>query len=125
MSDVGRAFSRRTLLVGTAIAVAGCTTTRHVRANPDAAAVAEARRGELELLAALDPVSPSYAVHVAHLRALGGVAPAPNAPTGSVVALARDSVATLQAAARKARSGATAALLASIAASHASVPELP
>ena len=72
--------------------------------------------------------------HTAHLRALGGTlptesaapaTPVPATPVPAPGPALRQSVVTLQAAANAAQRGATAALLASIAASHAAMPAAP
>ena len=90
--------------------------------DPDEAALDAARAGERTLLAAYADGTDGHTVHLAHLRALGATltTPTPGAvvPAGGV----RPEEATVQplmAAARNARRGNTAALLASIAASHA------
>ena len=118
-------MTRRAFLAAAAAGTAACTS-RPARppADPDAAAVAFAREGELRLLAGFSPGTGAYDTHAAHLRALGGALPTPTPqpvpPTArSVAAAERESVPLLQAAAVAARRGSTAATLASIAASHA------
>jgi hypothetical protein len=114
------------VLVGGVALVCGCTG-RHAApvADPDAPALEAARRGERSLLADYAEGSDAYTVHLAHLRALGGQAPTP-AATGSPArgvpsgpAPERATVQPLLDAARNAQRGRTAAVLASIAASHA------
>jgi len=84
------------------------------------------------MLASYAEGTPDHSAHLAHLRALGGTAPSPAtaAPTGTppVPAAYTDvqtSVAVLQAAAARVRAGGTAAVLASIAASHAVLTAAP
>ena len=110
--------------IGAAVTVlAGCTGSHPKPAvDPDQAALDAARAGERTLLAAYADGTDGHTVHLAHLRALGATltTPTPGAvvPAGGV----RPEEATVQplmAAARNARRGNTAALLASIAASHA------
>ena len=85
--------------------------------------MAAARAGELALVSSYAEGTPDHAAHVAHLEALGGAVPSPGAtPTPSSppgYTEVASSVPVLQAAATRARAGATAATLASIAASHA------
>jgi hypothetical protein len=78
--------------------------------------LASARAGELALLSSYAEGTPDHAAHLTHLRALGGTPGPGPAPAYTDVRL---SVPVLQAAAVRARGGATAATLASIAASHA------
>ena len=121
-------LSRRSLLIG-ALAVAATACTSHGQRasfDPDSAALSAARDTEHRLLASYDAAHPAYAAHLAHLRALGGPIPSPspaNAPTpaspAAAAAAERASVAQLQGAADAAVHGSNAALLASIAASHA------
>ena len=110
--------------IGAGVTVlAGCTGSHPTPAvDPDAAALDAARASERTLLAAYAEGTDGHTVHLAHLRALGATmtTPTPGAvvPAGGV----RPEEATVQplmAAARNARRGNTAALLASIAASHA------
>ena len=110
--------------IGAGVTVlAGCTGSHPKPAvDPDQAALDAARAGERTLLAAYADGTDGHTVHLAHLRALGATltTPTPGAvvPAGGV----RPEEATVQplmAAARNARRGNTAALLASIAASHA------
>jgi hypothetical protein len=91
--------------------------------------LASARAGELALLSSYAEGTPDHAAHLTHLRALGGTPPSPagtQSPGNSLgpgpapaYTDARLSVPVLQAAAVRATGGATAATLASIAASHA------
>ena len=103
--------------------LAGCRSHRDVAASdPDAAAIAAARAGELALLASSAEGTPDHAAHLAHLRALGATPPSPGAtpaPAAPPYTDVRSSVAVLQTAAARARAGAIAAVFASIAASHA------
>jgi hypothetical protein len=122
-------LTRRTVLGAAVVAAAGCTTRHGDRRagadDPDSRALAAARAAELALLAGTAEGSPAYAAHLAHLHALGGD-PAPTPAAGSTAPPATDlrsSVSRLQAAAQTARTGAAAALLASIAASHAVLAE--
>jgi len=105
------------------VAVAGCTSRhRAPPPDPDAAAVAAARAGELQLLSSVPAGTPAYDAHLAHLHALGGQLPSPGSPSPAATPSYADltgSVSVLQAAADAAHDGATAARLASIAASHA------
>lgn len=124
-------LTRRALLGAAALVLAGCKSRGHASSpDADAAAIASARAGELTLLSAYADGTPEHALHLTHLRALGGAAPTPGGSASPTATPAysdvRSSVAVLQAAAAQARSGATAAMLASIAASHAvlTVPRL-
>jgi hypothetical protein len=123
VTDHDGRLSRRALLGAAVIVVAGCTTTRHPAApDPDAATVAAARDSELQLLASYVTGTPEHTAHLAHLRALGGDLPSSPATPGTATQATADeaaSVPVLQAAARGAHNGTTAAVLASIAASHA------
>jgi hypothetical protein len=124
VTDHERRFTRRAVLGATVAAVAACTSRhRDTPADPDAEAVAAARAGELLLLAPLASGTPAHTAHVAHLRALGGTPPTPGTtPTAAPAPAYADqlaSVPVLQSAARRAHSGRNAAVLASIAASHA------
>ena len=106
------------------LVLAGCTSRSHSSSSdPDEAALAAARAGELALLASYAEGTPEHAAHLTHLRALGGALPSPGStPNRSPAPGYTDvgaSVAVLQSAATRARAGATAATLASIAASHA------
>jgi hypothetical protein len=126
-------ISRRALLAGAGIGLLGgagllgCTPVKQQQLpDPDAAALAAARGMELALLANYAVGDPSYRVHLAHLHALGGRPPSPADSSGPVsprVAAAAEatSVPALQAAAIAAVRGPNAALLASIAASHAAL----
>jgi hypothetical protein len=129
VSALDVAVTRRRVLALAVTVATGCTTAhRRVTRGPDAAALAAARAAELQILQATDRAAPAYAVHLAHCRALGiSAAASPTAsrgttpPTGAAGAsLARAGVPALQAAANAMRNGANAAVLASIAASHAS-----
>ena len=123
VTDHDGRLSRRALLGAAVVVVAGCTTTRHPAArDPDTATVAATRDGELQLLASYAAGTPEHTAHLAHLRALGGDLPsAPATPGTGTQRSANEaaSVPVLQAAARSVRNGTTAAVLASIAASHA------
>jgi hypothetical protein len=130
-------ISRRAALGGAAVAVAGCqsrtkSTPSPTTREPDAAALATARRFETELLAAYDRMikrTPLHArgalqveraIHSTHLTALHGK-PAHSSPAAqrdSAVALLRASAGQLRRLALAATDGGNAALLASIAASH-------
>src|SRR5438270_12468472 len=138
--------SRRAVLGMTVAAVAaGATGCRHRASagsgpsspDPDAAAVDAARHGEQELIDAYQSVTPADAppddarimvrqVHEQHLRALGGTpapttatpAPRPVRAARALAVLERRSSTRLRSAADVAVSGDTAALLASVAASH-------
>lgn len=132
--------TRRALLAGAlAAAAAGCTTHHpDTPADPDAAVVASARDAERALLAAIDALIAGGSVpasfrlaradHAAHLAALDRRAGAtrrarpsatPSAGSSSaLLAAQRAGAAALQQAADAAAAGPTAALLASIAASH-------
>jgi hypothetical protein len=114
-------LSRRALLGATALALTACNGHRTPRASPDDARVGVTRELEQQLLAAYPPGSADYNTHLAHLHALGGVpSPPPAAPdAGAAAELQRVSVGKLQAFAATAADGSVAALLASIAASHA------
>jgi len=113
------------------VSVAGCTAqARPQVADPDEAAIAEARRGELSLLANYVEGDPRRTAHLAHLQALGASTPPPaaaTAPTDARTASAAEaaSVPPLQAAAVAATGGDTAALLAGIAGSHATFARIP
>ena len=140
-------LTRRSVLLGSvAAAVAACRPHRSARTSSppapsavDDATLHEARASELALLAAYDATIPAgtdpgsflvaaRAVHAEHLRALGGSAGSPSAlasPSASSAATARrlpsmetTSSARLRDAAITAEGASTAALLASIAASH-------
>jgi hypothetical protein len=123
-------LSRRALLVagagGLALAV-GCTSRRAKPiVDPDAAAIDAARRSERLLLGAYAEGTAGHSLHLAHLQALGGsvASPSPGQPANTTgVAAESSTVAPLMDAAVKARRGSTAALLASIAASHAALSE--
>ena len=105
------------------VAVAGCTTRHHTTPpDPDAAAVAAARAGELQLLSSVAAGTPAYDAHLAHLHALGGRLPSPGSPPPGATPAYADlagSVPALQGAAVAAHNGEIAAQLASVAASHA------
>jgi hypothetical protein len=94
------------------------------RVDPDAAVLVSARNSEAVLLAASAAAGlvEEAAMHRQHLTALGGVQTVPttlNTPARSTIrALLRDSADKLRSAAVGAIDGSTAALLASIAASH-------
>lgn len=118
-------LTRRALLGAGLVVLAGCTSHRTATATaPDAGLLAAARAGELALLASSAEGTPEHAAHLAHLQALGGQVLAPgatpaSAPTSPSYVDVRASVAVLQSAADRARDGGNAALLASVAASHA------
>jgi hypothetical protein len=121
-----------------ALAVAGCRsqsahTISRPAGDPDAAALAAAREGELGLLTAYDaalkalplhkraPLQVERAIHAAHLAALpqAGTATVPAArPPKHLTSALRASAVVLRQHALDAVDGANAALLASIAASH-------
>lgn len=115
-------------LVGAAVSVAGCTTSHSQRVSPgpDDTALLAAWHAESRLLASYAVTAPEHAAHLAHLRALEARlavvpsgSPTPALPGAATAADVEATVAPLQEAARAARDGANAALLASIAASHA------
>jgi hypothetical protein len=117
-------LTRRALLGAGVLVIAGCKAHGHTSSrDPDDAALAAARAGELALLSSYAEGTPERAAHLTHLRALGGALPTPGSSAGATATApytdARSSIPALQAAAVRARSGATAATLASIAASHA------
>jgi hypothetical protein len=139
--DGHRRFSRRTLLAGGGLLVlaSGCRHSSAPRlAGPDDAALTAARESERALVAAYDALAAAGRLtgfvalcrdaHARHLAALGGDPPATPTPTSSNGAGAGDATRTtalelasadvLRAAAVAASSGETAALFASIAASH-------
>lgn len=136
MTNLEPRLTRRALLGAGVLVLAGCRSHGH-SASPDAdaAALASARAGELALLSSYAEGTPDHAAHLTHLRALGGTPPSPagtqspgnsqspgNTPGPGPAPAYTDvrlSVPVLQAAAVRARGGATAATLASIAASHA------
>ncbi len=123
MSAAAVTVSRRALLVAAPVAfVAGCRDRRPARPDPDAAAIAAARDTEVRLVAAYAALGDDRlrAEHLAHLTALGGALPtASPPPAGDPASLVRGSVAALQSAAIGAHAGHVAAILASIAAAHA------
>jgi len=124
VTDLDSRLTRRALLGAGVLVLAGCRSSRHASPpDADATASSAARAGELALLSSYAEGTPDHAAHLAHLQALGGRLPSPGAtPTPSGTPGYTDvgaSVAVLQAAAVRARSGATAATFASIAASHA------
>lgn len=124
MSAAPVTVSRRALLVAAPVAfVAGCRDRRPARPDPDAAALAAARDTEVRLVAAYAAAGDDRlrAEHLAHLTALGGVLPSASSPpsAGDPASLVRGSVASLQSAAIAAHAGHVAAVLASIAAAHA------
>src|SRR4051794_9734309 len=77
-------LTRRALLAGTALAVAGCRTRRPARPDPDAAAMASAGDTERRLVEAYAALAAAATgaqavafgrlrdIHSAHLTALGG-----------------------------------------------------
>ena len=102
--------------------VVGCTSpARKPVTDPDAAALQAARTSELALLQGYAEGTEGHAAHLAHLHALGGVVPTagPTAAPTQSPATESTTIASLTEAARRAQRGSTAALLASIAASHA------
>jgi hypothetical protein len=149
MPDAGPAVSRRTLLLGAVVGAAAVACRGESRVGngpqtttaPDQATVEAAVTAERRLLAGYDAalaaggggaaLRQARAVHAAHLSALldrRSPSAAPSAsPTGVVdgptgrdlLATERASVADLQAAASAVVDGATAGVLASVAASHA------
>lgn len=98
--------------------------------TPDAAALAAARRGELDLLAAYDrkikhtalhrrgPLQVERAIHETHLSALHGVETDHAKPPASIQHELLRSATLLRRLSLSATNGTNAALLASIAASH-------
>lgn len=135
-------ISRRAALGVAVVAVAGCqsrtkTTPPGAAHGPDAAALETARRIEAELLATYDrkikrtplhargALQVERAIHSTHLSALHGSPAHPSAATrpGSARALLRSSAGQLRRLALAATDGRTAALLASIAASHTASAE--
>lgn len=134
-----RPTRRAVLAAPFALAAAACTGKGNSRQepNPDAGVVRQAQDRERSLIVAYDAalaVTPADPVirqvrsdHLAHLRALGGrpatapLSPAPSSGSAGALDAVEDAAAAAsQAAALAARSGATAQLLASIAASEAS-----
>jgi len=115
--------TRRALLLGGAAVLAGCTTApRGARARPgsDDDALLAAWASEQRLLAAYAGTTPQHQAHLAHLRALEArLGRTPSAPPAPPSADDAATVPALHAAAIAARDGGNAALLASIAASHA------
>jgi hypothetical protein len=134
-------LTRRSLLVVGALTAAGCSTHRHHSAPqpsvvPDAVALETARDLEQSLIAEYDTkiatagaqararLQVERAIHVTHLSALHGTHPAATVPSPAPAArpditrILRHSVRSLRSLALAATSGANAALLASIAASH-------
>jgi hypothetical protein len=143
MSGDPRLTRRAVLLGAVATLLTGCRpkrrTSRPRTATPDHAALTAALAAEQALLAEYDArigpggtppdetVVAARAAHAEHVRALGGqvvartTSPSPSTPaepTADLTRLEQQSAETLRNAARSARSGAVAALLASIAASH-------
>jgi len=127
VTDLEARLTRRALLGAGVLVVAGCRTARHAAApDLDTTTLSAARAGEVALLSSYAEGTPDHAAHLAHLRALGGdvsspgpspgVTPTPSGPPGYTDV--GSSVPVLQAAANRARAGASAAVLASIAASH-------
>jgi hypothetical protein len=123
VTDLESRLTRRALLGVGVLVLAGCRShARSSSSDPDAAALAAARAGELALLATYADGTPEHATHLTHLRALGGTPPSPGStptperPPGYTDVAS--SVAVLQAAAVHAHDGGTAATFASIAASH-------
>jgi len=131
-----RQLTRRTLLGLTAVVVTGCHKAAKrppARPNPDAGAIALAREIERNLLSEYDAkisaasaqTRPTLvvqrAIHATHLKALQAEAaaatPIPPSAHGLRADL-RSSISALQRLALTAKTGSTAALLASIAASH-------
>jgi hypothetical protein len=133
-------FTRRTLLGCAGLLVAGCGShathaADHPAAavNPDAAALTTARAGEMALLLSYDTaihrakaaqrpaLELARALHATHLTALGATPPAASLRGPRIhdlpAALAT-SARTLRGLATAAHNGGTAAVLASIAASH-------
>ena len=126
VTDHATRISRRALLaagVGAAGLAAACTTRKPKPGqDPDAAAVESARATELTLLQSYGEGTQAHAAHLAHLHALGGTvataSPSPS-PTTTTPRLEGTTVAPLLDMARRVQRGEIAALLASIAASHA------
>lgn len=129
------------MLVGAALAATGChahhSSARRPPVDPDAAALQTARSDEAALIAAYDAalvhargamrahLLVGRAAHDVHLKALRGTPPpvAAGGAPGSIPSLLRASVARLQTLASTAHVGDTAAVLASIAASHQAIAE--
>ncbi|HVT65359.1 MAG TPA: hypothetical protein VHD81_09405 [Mycobacteriales bacterium] len=117
-------ITRRSVLGAGLLAIAACKhpsspPVPHV--DPDAAALAEARAMEVQLLSeTTDPAE--RAAHLQHLAALGGTVPSPTATTTPVTepvrVQLRGSADSLRTAAVAASNGMHAAVFASIAASH-------
>ena len=112
------------------LVLAACKSRAHSSSSdPDAAALAAARAGEVALLSSYAEGTPEHSAHLTHLRALGGAPPSPGSTPSTSPSPGytdvRASVAVLQTAATRARAGATAATLASIAASHAVLSSPP
>jgi hypothetical protein len=126
VTDHEALLSRRTLLgagIGGLVLASSCTT-RHAtpQPDPDARAIDAARRGERMLLESYAEGTDGHTTHLAHLRALGDDLPPPTpdpVPRGVRPPPETVTVQPLLDAARTAIQGGTAALLASIAASHA------
>ena len=125
MTDDAALLSRRALLaagVGGLALAAGCSSPARKKSHdPDEVAILAARASELALLQTYADGTEQHAAHLAHLRALGGAVPSPTPPASPSTNNAANEAATvapLMDAARRAQRGETAALLASIAASH-------
>jgi hypothetical protein len=133
--------SRRAVLLAAVVTAAGCGKHRRPKqtprpAAPDAAALVTARNGERLLLASYDAkiahatpqalprLQVERAVHATHLAALRGTAAsaADIAVVSDIGRALRDSARTLRRLALAAVDGSNAAVLASIAASHAAGP---
>jgi hypothetical protein len=125
VTDQQALLSRRAVLAGGIGGVAllsGCTSgPAKPRPDPDAAALEAARRAERTLLETYADDTDGHTIHLAHLRALGDRLPPPSpgpALRGGGNPPEALTVQPLIDAARNAKRGSTAALLASIAASH-------
>src|SRR3954453_23831053 len=130
VTDLEPRLTRRALLGAGVLVLAGCKARAHSSSSdPDAAALAAARAGEVALLSSYAEGTPEHSAHLTHLRALGGAPPSPGSTPSTSPSPGytdvRASVAVLQTAATRARAGATAATLASIAASHAVLSSPP
>jgi hypothetical protein len=133
-------ITRRTLLGCAGLVLVGCRggsaspAPSPAAPGPDAAALATARQGELQLLLSYDsairrasvrqrpPLQVARALHATHLTALGATVPPAERRGPRIHDLASAlaaSARTLQQLAVSAHDGRTAATLASIAASHA------
>src|SRR3954469_11626875 len=113
VTDLEPRLTRRALLGAGVLVLAGCKTRAHSSSSdPDAAALAAARAGEVALLSSYAEGTPEHSAHLTHLRALGGAAPSPGSTPNQTTSTAPAytevgaSVAVLQTAATRARAGA-------------------